>query len=837
MRKDAFPSLYDRLLSVLPEDTVNVSSYTKATLVHISHTLEEMVISYGIPAVVFTGFQELADWPTEIARYDQLAQVARQVFVFTGKPLPHDTDPRTMQIPLAEDDPLQHEWFLLIVSAQFAVLLCGMDSLSSAEIDEYRECDTILSFEPAAIRLALEVLTDALREYRPDAVPRLQAAVAQFGAMTPNARLMTEFMQKIIRLEEVLNARFRRANRELIEQKYLNALMIESTPAFVAAVDHDDNILLINDALLNAAGYDRKTALSNPFTALFMTVGDENHFHRLLPDPPPDGLVLPMATCDGRVIYVHWYARVIPDQDFCFFTGIDVTAQTLALQSLARSERLLRRLTGNAPDTIFIIEGNDPMTLYCNRSEVMGYSLEEIRANPTVLDETIHPDDRERVSHLWLYVINQMAFTSHVVEYRARTRDGTWVWLRNRMAKVPAEGDNPPLFLSFLTDITEQKQSEFNLRESEERFRLLVESITHHIYMWSLDPDGTPRNRFASPTLEAFTGYPHELKEEDFNFWLEVVIHEADRPAAQAQAQRLIDGQPYSSVEYRIRRANGDIVWVQDSARTVRGEDGSLTVYGVIDDITDRKRAEEALRQQERLEVELVKERELSDIRRTFMTTVSHEFRTPLAVILSSAEHVERYVDRLTREEKTRRLQIIAEQVEHMRRMLDDIDTVLQTETQGNQFVPQPVDVIDLIEQIARQFAHIERYSDRLRVINQLDDPIIPLDPRLMRHILTNLITNALKYSGEQSPVEITAYRKHGYLMIDVLDHGIGIPTSEQAYITEPFYRASNAQDTSGTGLGLKIVSDYVALHGGELSFVSQPGTGTTFTVCLPIRK
>ncbi len=151
--------------------------------------------------------------------------------------------------------------------------------------------------------------------------------------------------------------------------------------------------------------------------------------------------------------------------------------------------------------------------------------------------------------------------------------------------------------LIVLRDITAQKQVEHALRQSEERFRQVVSSISDHVYMTEFRPDGRQINHYISPNVAELTGYPHQQFLEDWNFWPSTVIHPEDRAAAAAQAGRFAAGQD-SEIEYRLIRADGQIIWVRDSGR-VKPDPASrsLLVYGVVSDITERRQAEATLRQ------------------------------------------------------------------------------------------------------------------------------------------------------------------------------------------------------------------------------------------------
>ncbi len=235
----------------------------------------------------------------------------------------------------------------------------------------------------------------------------------------------------------------------------------------------------------------------------------------------------------------------------------------------------------------------------------------------------------------------------------------------------------------------------------------------------------------------------------------------------------------------------------------------------------------------------LEKEKELSELKSRFLSIASHEFRTPLAVILSSAHMLERYQNRLSEDNQQKHLHRIQSSV---RQMTDLVDGVLQVE-KGRagrmQFDPAPLDLErfcrDLIEEFRLGAGARHQISLDLAGAQPLAGRLAVMDIGLLHHILRNLLSNAIKYSPEGSPVTLTLSARGGQVRFAVRDRGIGIPTQDQARLFEFFHRAGNVGTVAGTGLGLYIVKQAVDRHGGTIQFTSQEGDGTEFTVALPL--
>ena len=196
------------LFNLLREEfgtTLQPLQCTKATLVHLSHTLEDMVLTRKLPALLFTGFQESSHWREETERYRALAEIAQQVCIFAGGELPAESSARELNITLRGDDPLRQEWFLALLCPQFAVLLCGQDRNVPADDEATRQFDTLWSFDPQIIDRVLDLLEQVITSYRPDRLQMLQDARKQYPLTAPDPRIVTHFTSEMIRFEEQLH--------------------------------------------------------------------------------------------------------------------------------------------------------------------------------------------------------------------------------------------------------------------------------------------------------------------------------------------------------------------------------------------------------------------------------------------------------------------------------------------------------------------------------------------------------------------------------------------------------------------------------------------------------
>ena len=231
----------------------------------------------------------------------------------------------------------------------------------------------------------------------------------------------------------------------------------------------------------------------------------------------------------------------------------------------------------------------------------------------------------------------------------------------------------------------------------------------------------------------------------------------------------------------------------------------------------------------------IAQERELHELKSNFVTMASHEFRTPMGTILSSASLIGRYNGADDGEKRERHVQRIKAAVHGLTDLLNDFLSLGQMDQETMHGLPQPLEIRAFCDEILDDMQGMMKPDQRF-VYQQLAGPsVINIDGSMLRNILINLLVNASKYSSEGKAVELTTAVQGDLLVVTVRDEGIGIPDADKDKLFINFFRARNAIHVQGTGLGLYIVKRYVDLLGGTISFTSQLDSGTIFTVQLPI--
>ncbi len=253
-----------------------------------------------------------------------------------------------------------------------------------------------------------------------------------------------------------------------------------------------------------------------------------------------------------------------------------------------------------------------------------------------------------------------------------------------------------------------------------------------------------------------------------------------------------------------------------------------LGVYGLLyQQLIKRQQAEANQRT-------LAQEKELSELKLRFFSMVSHEFRTPLSIILGSAQLLAQSNQQWTEEKKLKNLHRIQSSARSMNQLLTDILTLTRAEAGKLEFNPELIDLegfcINLIEDL--QFSNQQKHT--IQFISQGNCTHAKLDENLLYSILSNLLSNAIKYSFLEKTIFLTLSCETDAIYFQVKDSGIGIPVEFQRHLFEPFHRANNVSKIVGSGLGLAVVKKCVEIHRGEIYLESEVGKGTSFTIKFP---
>lgn len=500
----------------------------------------------------------------------------------------------------------------------------------------------------------------------------------------------------------------------------------------------------------------------------------------------------------------------------------DVTEQQLAEAALRASEEKFRQVAENFDHLLFIHSPDNETMLYINSAaeRLTGIPRTQLFADSQSFLSHIHPDDLEFVQQQ--QSLSNLAEGRADLEYRFIRPDGRLRWFRFRSFPIRNEAGIIISRVGTLEDITERKQIELALQESEAKYRLLVETMRGGLVMF----DANHKMVYVN---DRFCELLARRRDELIGTSPFDHVDDANRALviAQLERRRQLESSTY---ELAIQRPDGQQIYLLSQGSPLHDKAGNYNGgFAVVTDITAHKEAEATLRQA------LAKEKELGELKSRFVSIASHEFRTPLATISATTETLLTYRERLEPAQFNLRLNKILAQVGHMKEIMEDVLQLARIQAERVDFHGEEGDLSALCSDIIEEFRSRPGYQDRIISVPDQAPIRLYFDARLIRQVIGNLISNGLKYSTAEQPVLVTLHQEAEAVILQVTDHGIGIPNTDLKHIFEPFHRAQNVGTISGTGLGLSISKEAIKMHGGRIHIDTQLNLGTTVTVTLPI--
>ena len=624
---------------------------------------------------------------------------------------------------------------------------------------------------------------------------------------------------------------------DISERRSNEAALARSEQQYRTVVDNvSEGIMIVQDAAVVFAnprvqgitGYGLDELRSKPFVQ-FIHPDDregalDRYLRRMRGEPISPHVAFRLVARDGRVIWIELSVVVIEWEGrpatLSFMT--DTTASRELQESLRRTLEERETILDSAILGIVFLDsegrlrwGNRAAELMLGRSlsEFVGRSVEPFYASRQEYEEIGHQ-------------VRHAAARGEACqrEVRLRRGDGTLFWAYCS-GKAASATDISQGTIWALMDIDARKRLEEELhRTSSEREAMLQNTLVGVVYSVNRRCQWANR-KFAELTGHApdeLIGLPmstHFPDGEDYGRFLAATV------------PSLSHGQPLS-VEWQLRRKDGSLFWAHVFGKSVDPGNLSRGAIWTCLDITEQRKAREDIG------AALRKERELNELKSRFVSMTSHEFRTPLAAILSSAELLRDYGERLPAGERAELIAIVESAVRRMSRMLENILTIGKADADRLDFAPAPIDLAQLCEAIVRDARRaaadqvVAVAPVRIRFAGDTGSRV--LDERLLRHILGNLLSNALKYSPGAGEVDLDVECLPASTVFTVTDRGIGIPPEDLPRLFDTFHRAANVGNIAGTGLGMAIVKRAVERHGGSIEVDSRPGVGSRFVVSLP---
>jgi PAS domain S-box-containing protein len=524
---------------------------------------------------------------------------------------------------------------------------------------------------------------------------------------------------------------------------------------------------------------------------------------------PYETLFQPVLNKSGKLIQIQVSAR-------------DITERIKIRRALQDSEHRFKTIAESLPIPVIIIDNLSLKIKYANTAllEHYQYEAEEVLGKSLIRLFKFKSELKEQ-----LLKVGQSPEINGL-EYLSVNKAGQARWVSVFIR--PIEFDNSACHIMVFYDISDRKNAEAMLKESEEKYRIISENISDLVFFHNTEGELI----YVSPSTNELLGYqpsdwlgkiPYDLLHpEDEKTYLRSI-----EPAYLLQAEKL-------SNRFRFKNSKGEFIWFETIASPIFNSDAEL--IGVQ---TLSRNVMSFVHAEEEMQKALAKERELNELKSRFVSMASHEFRTPLTAIRSSIELLGIYTEKVDPEiqpKLTKHFDKIVRETKRLTSLMNDILILGRAEAGKTPFLPEKTNLENLCLEIIELFQQGQD-DDCIEFHFKSTNKYFHLDPELITHVISNLVSNAIKYSKRSRKPILWIDEVDQYLIIRVTDFGIGIPKDEQERLFQSFFRARNATNIQGTGLGLVIVKQMVELHKGEIFVESELGEGSTFTVKIPNLK
>ena len=447
----------------------------------------------------------------------------------------------------------------------------------------------------------------------------------------------------------------------------------------------------------------------------------------------------------------------------------------------------------------------------------------------------IHPDDLEKVKNYHQEIREERKGIDF--GYRIITKAKGLRYVQGKRDVKTDEDGNLILIYGLLQDVTDLKEAQ-NINKEISK---IVEESLNEIYIFGADDlkfiqvnKGARQNiGYTLEEMQEIT--PVDIKpyidEEEFRSLLVPLKNgQKDKLFFETVHQRK-DGTTYP-VEVHLQFSSIGlqsvyVAFIVDISERKK-YDAQIKEYSESLENKVLERTKELKASEAKLLVSLAKEKELGELKSRFVSMASHEFRTPLTSILSSIELIGMYQKEDQQDKRMKHVDRITSAVKNLTTILNDFLSLEKLESGKVRYNPVDLDFKEYIQQIIDEVNLTKKGGQKITHQHTGND-IVTTDEHLLKNILLNLLSNAIKYSPEGKNVELNTQNKEDCLSIQVIDHGIGIPEEDQQHMFTRFFRANNAINIQGTGLGLTIVKRYLNLMKGTIAFESKEGEGTTF--------
>jgi PAS domain S-box-containing protein len=600
--------------------------------------------------------------------------------------------------------------------------------------------------------------------------------------------------------------------------------VIDQSVHSVVITDVNGHILYVNDYFTKLTGYTLDDIMGQNPRILNSGIQPKDYYDELWATILSGEVWLGQFCNKKKTGEYYWEdATIYPitDDNQIYFIAIkkDITEQVTAQKKLQETQTTLRNMIDAVAESLLMVDPTGKI-LVANETYANQFGMTSETIKGKMLDNHLPQEIFE--SHM--KNVKKVSETcQHVIEIDEQ-------FLENRYYPIPNDDNLVDQIVIFSRDTAHLVDAKRKLKTSKQRFRRAIESAPVPIMLHAEDGEVVMINQIWTD----ITGYQHDQIPTTADW-----AKRAYGKRVEIVKKLISNLYPTKTVihagPYEVTTESGNkVTWDFHFAPLGEMADGRQLRMTMAVDITENLKLQAQATQAQILEAELKKERELSELKERLMSTISHEFRTPLTIIQTSVDLLNLYFDRLDEDKRKTHLNRISEQIKYTVKLLDQTMQLRHVQSGRIEFIPAQLDIKMFCMMIFDKMKFADNNKHIMQFICDADSIEIYADASLIEHIVQNLLSNAIKYTPDGKSITMLIKQNVDAIIIQIADEGIGTPPQDIKRLFDPYHRASNVGNIQGTGLGLAIVKEYVELHGGSITCKSGVNIGSQFIIQLP---
>lgn len=650
--------------------------------------------------------------------------------------------------------------------------------------------------------------------------------------------LLVPFMVSIPLTFSFITMVNQRLNADMLQANNHFETIINTSPDMIAITSLENGTFFdVNQALCEFSGYSRNELIGKSTLDCNIWQCPEDRLtmaKSLRQNGVVNNFEAVFVRKDGRLFTGLMSARIIDINGAPNILGIirDISDRKRTEEALKESEESFRTLFENMNEAVALHE-----VLYDEKGNPLDYRILKVNR---AYEKFFGYSASQVVGHLASNLYGGKK-APHLAEHASIAITGisrsfeTYIVPLHKYFKISAFSPKKDQFATVFLDITESKLAAAALEESSEKYRLLVENVQDIIYIVNTEGIFT----FVSPSWTKVLGHPQE-QVQGHNF--EAFVHPEDLPRCLNFLRSTIEtGQAPKEVIYRVSHADGSWRWHVSHAILLNDSQGKITgIQGWAHDITERKQLEgeiQKLYDSEKLHRQALEEE--AKLRLRFMDVLAHELKAPMTPIIASSGMLQEVLSQESDSTKQKLAENIYRSTNLMLKRLEELLDVARFSRGDIKLNCEPTEPSRFFQDVIFRYQpSLDQRNQKLEIKLAADLPLIYLDQSRIEQVVVNLLSNASKYSSQNSSIILRADKDQDSLLVEVTDEGIGISVEDQAKLFRAYQRlGKEIHKYKGLGLGLTIVKQIVETHGGRIWVTSELGKGSTFSFSIPYKN